>query len=268
MTDKSYREYLEKRVFDGQVYKERDGVFYLEDPVVVVAAPPGIRAIDFPEAEAVADCAFSECSQLSSANLPYIRFIGKWGFSHCSKLKTFPSMSNVVIMEEGAFCGSGLETVDLSSVLNISFAAFSSCRQLETIKFSDSLRSIGFDAFAGCQELSDVTLPDTLKTIGQYAFFGTAIKEISIPSSGIKDIKDGVFACCEELCRVDLPDTVERIGDCAFVGCPRLEQIYLPSSVKVIHKQAFSTSLKTIICPEKSYAAQWAKENGFAVEYR
>lgn len=266
MTDKSYREYLEKRVFDGQVYKERDGIFYIEDPVVIVAAPPSIRACDFPEAEAVADCAFSECSQLSSVNLPRIRFIGKWGFSHCSKLKTFPSMSNVVIMEEGAFCGAGIESADLKSVMNIPFATFSSCRDLKTVTFSDDLRSIGFDAFAGCQELSSITLPDTLKAIGQYCFFGTAIQEVSIPK-GIKIIDDGTFACCEELCHVDLPDTVERIGDCAFVGCDRLEQIYL-SSEKKIHKQAFSTSLKTIICSEKSYAARWAKENGFAVEYR
>lgn len=160
-------------------------------------------------------------------------------------------MSKIVVMRGGAFCNTMLEYADLSSLVNIPFGCFGSCRELRAVKLCENLRSIGEGAFGGCQKLEAIDFPRNLKYIGRDAFGGTAIKEVSIPK-GVKVLPDGVFACNERLSSVVIPDgSVERIESCALVGC-NLHSIYLPKSVKEISAEAFiATPLETVICKKK-----------------
>lgn len=269
ITPKFYKKYVEKSVYDGRTYKERDGIFsYCEDQLTIIAAAPITQTkCDFPEAVGVDECAFNGCSMLYEVNLPSVCYVEEWAFSDCRKLEIFPAMSKITVMRYGAFCNSGIKKADLSSLLNIPFAAFSNCKELETVKFNENLRSIGEDAFASCAKLREVQFPESLKEIGQYSFFGTGIEEISIPKR-IKAINDGVFGACESLRSVTIPNGVESIGDCAFIGCDKLKSVFLPLSINRIHEDAFSLKcLKTVICVPGSYAESWAKKKGFAVKF-
>lgn len=267
MMPRYYNEYA-NTVGDSKPYnKEKDGVFYSEDPMIIAAAPITITECSFPDAIAVDDCAFSDCRELQKVNFPNVRYIGQWAFSYCKSLKNI-TLSQVVVMRAGAFCGSGgIEYADLSSLVNIPFAAFSNCTGLKSVKLCDDLRSIGDDAFCRCQQLKEISIPKGLKQLGQYSLFGTAIEQITIPK-GIKQLPDGVFAFCGNLSSVTIPQrSVESIGDCAFLGCKSLKTIYLPRCVRKIHESAFdSTPLETVICHQNSYAERWAKENGYATE--
>lgn len=269
MVPRFYKEYVTNTVGDGKSYKARDGVFYSEDPLIIAAAPVSITAFESVDALGVDDCAFSDCRDLVTVNLPNARYIGNYAFYDCKKLRNFSDMSKIAVMRGGAFCGVMLENVDLSSLLNIPFGCFDSCRELKTVKLCKNLRSIGEGAFGGCQKLEAITLPKSLNYIGYEAFFGTALREVSIPK-GVKELKDGVFACCEQLSSIIIPDgSIERIESCALVDCKSLKTIYLPRSVKEIHAEAFiATPIETVICRKNSFAERWAREHGYTVEYR
>ena len=269
MVPRFYKEYVTNTVGDGKSYKARYGVFYSEDPLIIAAAPVSITAFESVDAVAVDSCAFSDCVELTSVNLPSLRYIGEYAFYWCKELKEFSDMSQVLIMQGGAFCDTKLEHVDLSSLMNIPYGAFSDCLCLKSVKLCKNLRSIGEGAFGGCQKLEAITLPKSLNYIGSEAFFGTALREVSIPK-GVKELKDGVFACCEQLSSIIIPDgSIERIESCALVGCKSLRRIYLPRSVKEIHAEAFiATPIETVICRKNSFAERWAREHGYTVEYR
>ena len=64
---------------------------------------------------------------------------------------------------------------------------------------------------------------------------------VQIP--GASSLGDGCFANCEDLWKVVLSDQVTSISDTAFEGCGAI----------------------TIVCPEGSYAQQYAQEKGLNV---
>ena len=87
---------------------------------------------------------------------------------------------------------------------------------------------------------ADFLLPDKLKTIETESFRGSRAK------------------------RVKLNESVEKIGSQAFSDCPDLIQIYIPSSCTSIASNAFSNMDVTIFGELDSYAATYAKDNGFS----
>lgn len=94
-----------------------------------------------------------------------------------------------------------------------------------------------------------------------YAYRGTAT-QATIPAT-ISDIPviriaDNAFRSAP-LTSVILPDTVTEIGWFAFANCEGLRTITIPASVTHIHYGAFENCPElTIICPEGSYAAEYA----------
>ncbi len=81
--------------------------------------------------------------------------------------------------------------------------------------------------------------------------------EIVIPAfadgSKVTEIGYGVFMYREDITSVDIPDTVKIIGRNAFYNCMLLENIELPSELKIIRDSAFSflqcSALKTLTVP-------------------
>lgn len=221
------------------------------------------------EAEAIGPCAFSDCALLSSVHFPNVRYISDFAFYGCRNLKNYDDLSNVVVMGDGAFCGTGLERARLTSLAGVPLGAFDSCRELESVTLCDEVRHIGENAFASCPKLHDIVLPKNLVEIDYSAFYGTAIERITLPP-GVKRIEDSVFAGCLKLREVIIPDgKLESIGDCAFLRCSDLKAIYLPPTVREIHEYAFfKSALETVICRKGSFAERWAKRNGYKIEYR
>ncbi len=98
--------------------------------------------------------------------------------------------------------------------------AFTSCKYLTEIAFSESVRSIGVRAFYSCRSLSEITLPDSLKIVDDDAFFG-----------------------CDNLRCVEFGSSLESIGMQAFYGCKMLERAEYGNNVTV-GKEAFGNCPK------------------------
>jgi len=97
---------------------------------------------------------------------------------------------------------------------------------------------------ASCAAGEEILLPDALLRIEDEAFMGNPLFE-----------------------HVVLPDRLEAIGPKAFADCSALETVYIPSSVQEIADDAFAgCEGLTILCAWDSYAAQYAAQQGIAVE--
>lgn len=57
-----------------------------------------------------------------------------------------------------------------SDIKEIPNGLFANCKNLEIVKFNDSLEKIEGEAFLGCERLQEISLPDSLKNIDNYAF--------------------------------------------------------------------------------------------------
>lgn len=87
------------------------------------------------------------------------------------------------------------------SVRKISSYAFSNCRSLKEVKFTEGLEEIGASAFFGCITLESVVLPKGLVSLGAYAFNDCGkLKNAWVPDS----VK--VFSKTEEVFRLNHAD--------------------------------------------------------------
>lgn len=97
---------------------------------------------------------------------------------------TLPDSLSVIERHSFSFNAS-LKSIDLSntSIEYVDAMAFVNCTSLKEVLFSDSTVSIRIAAFLNCESLEEVTLPPALEEVLQSAFMGTALTEITIPSS-------------------------------------------------------------------------------------
>ena len=158
--------------------------------------------------------------------------IGQRAFSGLNNLTSINIPSSVKTIEEGAFIGTGLTSVDLSNVTSIGDNAFNSCTGLTSVTTKASIGMSAFKgctdltsvtmtsgttidtyAFQGCSSLTSVTMPNTLTSIGDFAFDGTLVKSVTIPSS-VTSIGDYAFVPSGGLTSV----TVERTSPCTITN--------------------------------------------------
>ena len=142
--------------------------------------------------------------------------------------------------------------IDGKRVTKIDNAAFSDCKNLESITIPDSVTSIGWSAFSGCRGLKSVAIPKSVIEIGSYAFEDcSSLTSIIIPD-GMTSISEHAFDGCESLTSVKIPDNVTSIGDLSFYRCTSLENVTIPNKVKTIGICAFGdcTSLTNITIPK------------------
>lgn len=88
-----------------------------------------------------------------------------------------------------------------------------------------------------------------------------------IDGYSVVGISDGAFRG-RDITAVTLPGTLESIGWFAFAGCVSLESVSIPASVQSIAYAAFENCTHlTVLCPQDSYAAEWAASYGLTVLY-
>ena len=98
----------------------------------------------------IGTCAFSNCSSLTSINIPEgVTSIGSYAFDGCSSLTS-------INIPEG--------------VTSIGSSAFYYCSSLTSINIPENVTSIGESAFMYCIGLTSITIPNSVTSIGSSAF--------------------------------------------------------------------------------------------------
>lgn len=103
----------------------------------------------------------------------YMEVYPGWGYKH-------PQVKRVTFEEP-------------STVKVIGKKAFSSCKMLKSVKFSENLKVIGPEAFSLCIQLKDISLPKSVKRIESEAFYNIDIKTVYLRGN-IEYIGERAFA--------------------------------------------------------------------------
>lgn len=134
----------------------------------------------------------------------------------------------------------------------------------EYLEVKDGVKAICDEAFQGLDYLHDVVLPASVVDLGVRAF-ASCHKLFKITMSRVEFIGKECFALCESLKEIILPETLGKIWEGAFAGCKALEQINIPSHVKVIDKSAFRNSgLKSLNIVISDDCNCWIFDRAFA----
>ena len=116
--------------------------------------------------------------------------------------------------------------------------AFSNCKNLTSIEFSDNLKEIGISAFASCKSLTSIELPENLEKIRETAFVNCYGLTTIILSDSLKEIGIAALAWTG-LTTITIPKNVSKIDTKAFEGNKFITTIIIPENVKYIGDAVF-----------------------------
>lgn len=160
---------IENIVSEVPQYKTVDGIVYSSDMKTLIFCPRGKTGdIVIPEGVERIRKKACECSLIQSVKFPdSLRTIETNAFSRCNHLKTIDF-------------GHGIKNIGG----NGQKAAFSCCRNLESVELPEQIVLIGHEMFGGCENLKSVKLNEGLEEINSNAFYATySLKEIRLPKS-------------------------------------------------------------------------------------
>ena len=124
-----------------------------------------------------------------------LRTIGEEAFIECELLRRVVLSEGLEALGDGAFYGSGLESVRIPSTLRrVEERAFMECRDLRTVKLAEGLTEVGRCAFFG-SGLEGVAIPQSVRFIGAEAFSECRrLRTLTIaPGSRLASVGRGAF---------------------------------------------------------------------------
>ncbi len=129
-------------------------------------------------------------------------------------------------------------------VLHIAANAFDNCSFVKSIVVPASVKKIGRGAFSGCTALENLT-------VGFLGYEGVTDAFLGY-FFGANRYSDNYNMIPKSLKTVTLTEGMTNIPNCAFSDCRYIQNISLPSTVKIIGWQSFQAcfNLKEIILPE------------------
>ena len=222
----------------------------------------------------IGEFAFSECSELTSIDLPNsITEIGQVAFGDCPGLTSIVIESGNPRYDSRNNCNAIIESANNTlivgcknttipnSVTAIGPGAFYGCTGLTSIDIPNSVTAIGHWAFCGCEGLTSIVIPNSVTDIGAEVFeWCTELSSIVVESGNPRyDSRNNCNAIIEtainELivgCKnTTIPNSVTAIGGGAFSNCNGLTSIDIPNSVTDIGDAAFFScvGLTSIVIP-------------------
>lgn len=203
---------------------------------------------------AIGDRAFLRCSDITSLEIPdTVTAIGRLALADLN-VNTITIPDSVETLGEEVLSGATMTSVTLSSKLTtIPDRAFNSCPNLREITIPDTVTRIETYAFNSCSSLTTITIPESVEYIGKQAFWSSALTNVTIEGSGLKEIDELAFRFCESLKSINIPSSIENIGKQAFQHCDVLKTSGLETgtnNLKSIGEEAFSsTSIKSVEIP-------------------
>ncbi len=144
----------------------------------------GLKTIGLPESlTQIPSSLFQNCVKLESIVIPAkVTTIGSSAFAGCTSLKGVNIPDPCTKIDRGAFDGSGLESIDVNNVTDVT-TAFSNCKNLKSITLRKVI-NIANQGFSGCSALTSITIPATVTKVNAWAFAGcSSLKEIIFESS-------------------------------------------------------------------------------------
>lgn len=242
----------------------------------------GIRSITFRgDIAYVGNYIFRNCVNLTTVTnwVPNMPFIPNYFFYGCSSLENFTiprltdSEGNVkpIAIKTYALYGTAIKNLVVPGyVTEIGNYAFANNENLEEVTFEENTVLVeggfGTNVFRGCTSLKSVNL-STLKElnwINTYTFYGcTALEEVTLPekTANLNNTAPSaekattaagasyIFNGCTALKRVNnLNDNITIFGTYLFRDCSSLEEIVLPSELRIIGSYCFTgcTSLTNV----------------------
>lgn len=213
--------------------------------------------------------AFSGCKRISKISIPdSVTSIGYHSFAGCTSVTGVRLSRKMTYIPSNAFRNAvNLKTIsNTANIEEIASRAFDGCIRLNGFSFSERLDSIGWEAFHNCKELGVVRIPAKTSYIAGDAFVGAASKFVVDSANPNYAADDGVLfdekrtqliqVPAKRTGTVKIPEGVKRISKEAFAGCEKLEQIYLPASLRTIDGVSYGRaqlglkSLKKITIPD------------------
>ncbi|MBQ3130329.1 MAG: leucine-rich repeat protein [Bacteroidaceae bacterium] len=164
--------------------------------------------------------AFQNCKTLKWIHLPALVVESPNVKSAFNGSELTLSLNNKVIHRYKFESATFIKELELGAdVDSLGYGAFSSCKNLTKVTFSDQTRIIGEKSFENCLSLTTIELPQKLTSIGPSAFYGcSALTSIHLPDS-LASIGGRAFSDCSKLNLKELPTNLVSIGDYAFSAC-------------------------------------------------
>ena len=165
--------------------------------------------------------------------------------------KTYTAPSSVTAIEDGAFSGTHLESVDIHAVTSVGEGVFEGCKELTTVNWPTTILDIPASTFRNCEKFTGFTFYDGITSIGDYAFNNTGITEAVLPDS-ITELGNYSVSANDQLKTLKLPDGLTSIGSYMINNNSAVTSLTLPSKLTSLASRSLSgfNSLKEITLPE------------------
>ena len=161
-----------------------------------------------------------------------------------------------------------------SGVTSLAFVSFYGCKNLWSVKLSDTVEHIGAMAFVGCSSLYRFTVDDdnpAFCSVDGILYSKIKNRLLVYPASkkgsytipeGVIEIGDYAFYGCAGLSAVSIPEQMRRIGDCAFAGCSSLKKAVIPAGVTELGFGVFSECPALLSITAASGSADFSSADG------
>lgn len=218
--------------------------FSLCSGVTSLTLGSGLKTIDL--------YAFSSMDALASVSVPNsVETISEGAFYECEKLADVKLGDGIKIIGAGAFAETPIWTADSTENEVYVGKWFLGLRDASAAALNLRNDTVGIACFAmyGNKNVSVVQLPNSVTIVNPAAFALSGITTV-VTGYGVREIGEQAFAGCPNLSKVVLGSfdeetlgikvsSLEYIGDSVFQNCVVLDDIEMPSTLKVVGSHAF-----------------------------
>ena len=228
-----------------------------------------------PGCETIGNFAFADNASLRSAVIQAeLTGLPASAFENDPLLEDVSLPATIQSVGASAFCGdTSLQNIILPYGLrSIGGSAFENCSALAALALPGTLTSVGGHAFAGCSSLRSLHFPDSVTSYGEKVIHQcTALEKLYLGSGAEPALKgsnaEAIFSIGSSaaLREVEFAEGITEIGENTFMY-PSLENVILPSTLKVIQTRAFmNAGIRNIAFPDGIRSIEYYAFTGSAL---